>query len=866
MRNKYSRYIAVQTVIMLTIFMTIVFVLLRSQQAESNYLLSSIGQSVSYSVQQHIAITEGVLTSLAYNYEIDDYIDKRKFDILAARYMENNPDILYIQHKDKATVTDMVYPDVYDYTLGASLRGRPEVEEALEKAIKSRTTTVNDPFILKDTKDLLGLVIRYPLYKDNEFNGFFVVVFNFNTYMDKVIKEAMPDSYHISIYNHKGGLIWGASPWKDRDSYIIRIPVMDTYWTMKLSKEESSVNANGALIGFISLLVLFLMGILIYMQMGLFKKDENLQHLASLHKELERLKESYTLALDSANDALWEWNLITDEIITSDKWIDITGNALEGHGLGAVIQKETIHQEDYQAVLDAFDSCLKGETREFHREYRIRSKDGTFTWVLNKGKVYFDGEGIPSKVAGAVSNIEERKQRESKMEYMAFYDMLTGLPNKMQFMSTLEETLESIEETMCRDSILMIDLDNFKIHNDLLGLDFCDRLLHQVGGRLSQILGQENMVARFGGDEFLILIRDHKDIRAVERLCQNILSIFDAPFVLMDKSVYLSVSIGVVHCLEAGQTANDVLRNADTALNKAKESGKNQYCIYDAQMHDEIIRKSNVEACIREALAKDELLIYYQPQQDLLRNEIRGVEALARLYSEEMGMIPPLEFISVAEYTGLIIPLGNWILKNACMQGKAWIDSGCKFGKLSVNISVHQLRNENFYDLVKEVLNETQFPVSQLELEITESVLLEFSQNNIEILKKLRSLGVSIALDDFGTGYSSLNYLTVLPIDILKIDKSFLGRALESETEHQVIKSITELAHGLNLKVVSEGVETAEQKQILREMGCDYIQGYYFAKPGDAETVEKWFKKGRITERAGEKVQTNAATAEENYS
>ena len=446
-------------------------------------------------------------------------------------------------------------------------------------------------------------------------------------------------------------------------------------------------------------------------------------------------------------------------------------------------------------------------------------------------------------MAGAVSNIEERKQRESKIEYMAFYDTLTGLPNKMNFMSTLEETLGSIENSLCRDSILMIDLDNFKIHNDLLGLDFCDQLLQQVGDRLTGILGQKNMVARFGGDEFLILIRDCKDMSEVKKLCQNILSIFGAPFVLMEKSVYLSVSIGVVHCMEAGQTANDVLRNADTALNKAKESGKNQYCIYDAQMHDEIIRKSNVELCIREALAKDDLLIYYQPQQDLFRNKIRGVEALARLHSKELGMISPFEFISVAEYTGLIIPLGSWILKNACKQGKAWIDSGCKFGKLSVNISVHQLRNENFYDLLKEVLNETQFPVNQLELEITESVLLEFSQNNIEILKKLRSLGVSIALDDFGTGYSSLNYLTVLPIDILKIDKSFLGRALESETEHQVIKSITELAHGLSLKVGSEGVETAEQKQILKDMGCDYIQGYYFAKPGDAKSVEKWFRR-----------------------
>ncbi len=844
MRNKYSRNIAVQTVIMLIIFMTIVFVLLRSQKSEDNYVLSSIGQSVSYSVQQHIAITEGVLTSLAYNYDIDDEIDKHKFNILSSKYMEDNPDILYIQHKDKNTITDMVYPDAYDYTIGTSLLGRPEVEEAFEKSIKNRIITVNDPFILKGTQNLMGLVIRYPLYKDDQFNGFFVVVFNFNTYMDRVIREAVPNSYHISIYNNKGGLIWGDSPWMDRNSYIVQIPVMDTYWTMKLSKEGNSINTNGAVIGFISVLVLFLMGVLIYVQMGLFKKDENIQHLANLHKELERLKESYTLALDSANDALWEWNLITDEIITSDKWIDITGNAPKGHGLRGILQEETIHQEDYQAVLAEFDSCLKGEAREFHREYRIKNKDGSYTWVLNKGKVYFDGEGLPGKLAGAVSNIEERKHRESKMEYMAFYDMLTGLPNKVQFMGTLEDTLRCIGEGVCRYSILMIDLDNFKIHNDLLGLDFCDQLLKQVGNRLTQILGQENMVARFGGDEFLILIRNHQDVKEVEKICQNILSIFDSPFVLMEKSVYLSVSIGVVHGLEAGQTANNVLRNADTALNKAKESGKNQYCIYDAQMHDEIIRKSNVEECIREALAKDNLLIYYQLQQDLSKDDIRGVEALARLNSEKLGMILPLEFIEVAEYTGLIIPLGSWILKNACKQGKAWIDSGCKIGRLSVNISVHQLRHENFYDQVEMILKETQFPVNQLELEITESILLELSQDNIEILKKLRSLGVSIALDDFGTGYSSLNYLTVLPIDILKIDKSFLKRALERETEHQVIKSITELAHSLNLKVVCEGVESAEQKEILKEMGCDYIQGYYFAKPGDAESIGTWFRKG----------------------
>lgn len=605
----------------------------------------------------------------------------------------------------------------------------------------------------------------------------------------------------------------------------------------------NSSHLNGELIGFIIPFILLLVGVLIYMRVGLFKKEETLHHLKSLHKELERLKESYTLALDSANGALWEWNLQTNEIITSDKWIDVTGNALNGHGLSGILQKENIQPEDYPGVLAAFDACLKGEAWEFQREYRIRNKDGNYTWVLNRGRVYVNDQGIPSRLAGAVSNIEEQKQRESKIEYMAFYDILTGLPNRMKFMSILEETLESIEKKPCRYSILMIDLDNFKIHNALLGLDFCDQLLKQVGSRLSQICGKNNVVARYGGDEFLILVKNLEDIQEMASLCQNILAVFLDPFVLREKSVYLSVSIGVVRCLFPGQTASDVLQNADAALNKAKESGKNKYCVYDEKIHDEISRKSKVEACIRKALAEDTFFIYYQPQQDIVRNRIRGVEALARLYSEELGMISPLEFIAAAESTGLIIPLGSWILKNACIQGKAWIDRGCKFGKLSVNISVHQMHSGNFYDTVKEILKETQFPVNQLELEITESILLEFSRDNIEILKNLRSLGISIALDDFGTGYSSLNYLTVLPIDILKIDKSFLGRTLDSGTRHQVIRSIIELAHVLNLNVVSEGVETAEQKQILKEMGCDYIQGYYFSKPVDAAGVEKWFRK-----------------------
>lgn len=841
MKKKLFKYLTIQTVIMIFLFFAFIFFLMHYQQSENRHQTRNIGQAVAYSVQQHITAAEGILYSLAHNYEIDANMDQEKFELLASKYMEREPNILFIQHKNKETITDMVFPSTYSYTLGYSLFGREEVEEAVYKAIQERIATANDPFILQNTGDVLGLVMRYPLYRENKFDGFFVITFDLEAYIDCITKEVVPASYNISLHDKDGNLFWGESKEDEKNSYVTDIQIMDNYWTMKIYKNDKNITKQELLIGMISIVLLFLMSILSYMQVGLLKKDKDIEYLSNLHKELERLKESYTLALDSANDALWEWDLITDKIITSDKWLEITGNEFTGNGLGAILQKEKIHQDDYDKVLRIFQMCLEGTFHEFYSEYRIKDKYHHYTWVQNKGKVYFNSEGTISKIAGAVSNIEERKQKESKIEYMAYYDTLTNLPNKIQFMNTLENVLKDMAKDSDPYAILMIDLDNFRSHNDLLGLEFCDALLKNVGHRMLSVVGRENMVARFGGDEFLLLIH-HKNCKAeIEELCQTILNIFEKPFILKGNSVYLTVSIGVVHSLERGQTASDIIRNADTALNKAKEKGKKRYCFYDAQMHHEIFRRSQVESCIRKALNEDAFIIHYQPQQDLSTDEIRGVEALARLSSKELGMISPFEFITVAEYTGLIIPLGSWMLKNACIQGKAWIDTGYEIDKISVNISANQLHDESFYRTVQEILQQTNFPVEKLELEITESVLLNSSRNNIDTLKKLKQLGMSIALDDFGTGYSSLNYLTVLPIDTLKIDKSFVDKVIENETELQVIKSIVELAHKLDLKVVSEGVETLDQKQILGSMKCDYIQGYYIAKPSDAESVEKWF-------------------------
>lgn len=307
--------------------------------------------------------------------------------------------------------------------------------------------------------------------------------------------------------------------------------------------------------------------------------------------------------------------------------------------------------------------------------------------------------------------------------------------------------------------------------------------------------------------------------------------------------MYISVSIGIVYGIDSYSNPNDVLRNVDIALNRAKDNGKNAYSFYDSRMHEEILRRSKIEDCLREKIRDEFFEIHYQVQQDLGSDRVRGMEALARLNCAELGNISPFEFIHIAEYTGLIVPLGSLVLRNACFQGKKWVDSGFYIGKLSVNISVNQLRNDTFYDDVCRIVNETGFPYELLELEITESVFLDHSDENTEILSKLRDLGISIALDDFGTGYSSLNYLTVLPIDTLKIDKSFLGKSLDELSHTEIIKTIIELAHILDLKVICEGVETEKQMHILKDMGCDHIQGYYYARPETAEKVETFLRK-----------------------
>lgn len=415
MSVKHFRIIALQSVIALFVFLSFVYYFIKYDSERLQNQINNMGQTLSFAIEEDVNISKSVLASFAYNYEIDPDLDVAKFEILAKHYLKVNPEIIYIQRKDKETTTVMVYPDTYRYTLGATLMGRPEVEEAVIKAIKDKIVTANSPFILKDTDDLLGLVIRYPLYHDETFKGFFVVVMNVENFLEGIIDAEMIKDYNISFFDDNEKLFWGYDGEHKGHVFIKNIAILDNFWTIQLSMKSNMMASTVRFVMGTSFLFLLVVGLLVAMQIRLVKKDQNIQHLRSSKNELEKVKESHTLALDSANDALWEWNIITGEIYTSDKWEEINGYEKVGQGVDAILQKDSIHPDDYEQSVLALEACLSGEKHTFDIEYRTKNPLGNYNLIQNRGKIYIDDRGYAKILAGSISNITERKQTEKKL-------------------------------------------------------------------------------------------------------------------------------------------------------------------------------------------------------------------------------------------------------------------------------------------------------------------------------------------------------------------------------------------------------------------------------------------------------------------
>lgn len=435
-----------------------------------------------------------------------------------------------------------------------------------------------------------------------------------------------------------------------------------------------------------------------------------------------------------------------------------------------------------------------------------------------------------SKAALEVSE-QELKKNYAHIEQLAYHDGLTGLYNRVAFMKYAYKIFHDASVGASKHAIFFIDLDNFKNINDTLGHDYGDLLLKDVSDRMLSCIASDDILARNGGDEFLILKNRFDTVDDLENFASQLVNVVHHPFILNDETAVVSMSVGIAVFPNNGLTVSELIKNADIAMYNAKNSGKNSYRFFDSYMEDDVNRKNDLADILSHVIDKNEIYLQYQPQVNVESGQVTGYEALMRIESELVGFISPAEFIPIAEETGIINILGEWALIEACNFNQVLIKSGFGPLRVSVNVSTTQLKDDHLIDIIKSIPEKTGMDLKHLEIEITESVLMNSFEHNLKLINQMKELGCSIALDDFGTGYSSFNYLTQIPIDTLKIDKSFIDGICSNEKDRCIANSIIDLAHKMDISVVAEGVEDNEQLQILQNQFCDTLQGYLFSKP-----------------------------------
>jgi diguanylate cyclase (GGDEF)-like protein/PAS domain S-box-containing protein len=574
--------------------------------------------------------------------------------------------------------------------------------------------------------------------------------------------------------------------------------------------------------------------------------------LQELRRAVEAHQRRYALVESAANDGLWHWDIAGDKVRFSTRWKELLGFA--EHEIDDNINEwiERVHPDERDRVLSSLRAHLDGLTSHFENEHRLMHETGVYRWVVCRGVAGRDETGRAIEFGGSLTDVTHRKVAEEQLAHRAFYDPLTNLPNRSLFLDRLRHALR--RATRRKDyafAVLFLDIDRFKLINDSLGHMAGDRLLVMIARRLEVSLRPGDSVARLGGDEFTVLLDDIKDITDATTVAERIQKELSTPFDVGGQEIYTSSSIGIACSTTGYQRPEDVLRDADTAMYRAKARGRARHALFDTAMHAHVVRQLQLEAELRRAIERDEMFVQYQPIVSLETGRVSGVEALARWRSTERGLVEPSEFIAVAEETGLIQSLGRWVLRQACLEANQWRTKNPTIGpcSLSVNLSSKQLSQPDLASVIGEVLDQTGLPAELLQLEITESAILEHPEAAAVTLKRLKELGVRLSIDDFGTGYSSLSYLQRFPIDSLKIDRSFvqhLGveRAIDGD-DARIVRAIVMIGRNLGKQVIAEGVETADQLQLLRDVGCDFAQGFFFAKPLDGESCRNLLRIAR---------------------
>jgi len=478
-------------------------------------------------------------------------------------------------------------------------------------------------------------------------------------------------------------------------------------------------------------------------------------------------------------------------------------------------------------------------------EYQLRDDNGDTRWFLVNGQPVFDEHGGFAGYRGTGSDITERKLTEQRVHHVAQHDVLTGLPNRSLLQDRLSQAVAYASRSGSPVWVMLIDLDRFKFVNDSMGHKAGDVLLMTVAARLRACLRDSDTVARLSGDEFVVLVSENGDQQLTPEIVGRVMNAVAQPVLLGTKEFFVTCSIGVSVYPSESTPADELIEHADIAMYRAKKLGRNNFQFYTPAMNEESLERVRIEGALRNALERDEFVLYYQPQLDMKTGKIVGMEALIRWQHPELGMVPPGRFVSIAEETGLIVPIGAWVLRTACAQNKAWQEAGFDKLRVAVNLSARQFGAPDLIENLEAVLKDTGLEAKYLEIELTESLFMSDITPAVELLHRMKALGVNLSIDDFGTGYSSLSYLSRFPIDVLKIDRSFVADITRDANDEAIVTSIIALAHNLKLAVIAEGVETGEQLDYLRRHGCDEMQGYYFSRPVPANEFEQLLVEGR---------------------
>jgi diguanylate cyclase (GGDEF)-like protein len=574
--------------------------------------------------------------------------------------------------------------------------------------------------------------------------------------------------------------------------------------------------------------------------MELQKKEEALREGEELNTLILNSLTSLIAVLDKEGNILTinkTWEQFASEHGNSfPSWAEVGVNYLK-----VCQQASEAGIDGARKALAGIQAVLNGSQTQFTLEYSFRSS-GKELWFLMRVTRLAGKQG---RVVVIHTDITERKQAEDTIRHLAYHDALTGLPNRTLFSDRIALAMAQAHRNGHKLAVMFMDLDRFKIINDTLGHSIGDKLLQEVARRLVDCLREGDTVARLGGDEFLVLLPKVDHVEDVAKMAERILEIFKIPFRLDNYEPFISSSIGIALYPDDGDNVRTLLKNADIALNRAKAQGRNIYQFYTPTMNARAFERMMLESGLRRALEQEEFVIYYQPQISLHTGHIIGMEALLHWQHPDLGLIPPMKFIPLAEDTGLIVQLGEWVLRTACAQNKAWQQAGFPSLCVSVNLSSRLFKQQNLIQSIDRILKETKLDPNYLDLELTEGTAMENAELAIATLRELKKIGVRLSMDDFGTGYSSLSYLKRFPIDRLKIDRSFVLNITVNPDDAAIAMLIINMAHNLNLKVIAEGVETEEQLAFLRLHHCDEIQGFIFSQPVPAKVFTKLLEEKR---------------------